>query len=200
MRRIRLAAGLFLAFAFLFLSTGGAHAQWVFVARKVIGRVESMTQSQQKSDTPRYDVATVMLEADPDKVYQTVLATVATHKDYKTRPAQRCDPQHRGHQRQAERRRACGGASGQACPARHRLGHSAQRPIADIFCRGEYPAHLRRDEGGLYGRGAATPIEAAAEGIYRQALPGGASRISSRSLKPRKPCRVMVSARLSLRR
>jgi hypothetical protein len=83
MHRSRLAAGLFLALAFLFLSTSGAHAQWVFVARKVLGRVESMTQSQQQSNTPRYDVATVMLEANPDKVYQTVLATVASHKDYK---------------------------------------------------------------------------------------------------------------------
>ena len=81
MTKHRLAAGLFLALAFLFLSAGGAQAQWVFVARKVIGRVETMTQSPQPN-TPRYDVATVMLEANPDKVYQTVLATIATHKDY----------------------------------------------------------------------------------------------------------------------
>jgi hypothetical protein len=65
------------------LSAGGAHAQWIFVARKVIGRVQSMTQSP-APNTPRYDVATVMLEADADKVYQTVIATIATHKDYKT--------------------------------------------------------------------------------------------------------------------
>ena len=83
MNRHRLAVSLLLAFATLMLSTGGAHAQWVFVARKVIGRVQSMTQSKQP-DTPRYDVATVMLEADADKVYQTVIATIATHEDYKT--------------------------------------------------------------------------------------------------------------------
>ncbi len=75
-------AGLLLALTFLFLSTGNSQAQWVFVARKVIGRVESMTQSQQPN-TPRYDVASVMLEASPDKVYQTVLAQIATHPDYK---------------------------------------------------------------------------------------------------------------------
>jgi hypothetical protein len=75
-------AGLFLALTFLFLSTSASQAQWVFVARKVIGRVESMTQSQQPN-TPRYDVASVMLEANPDKVYQTVLAQIATHPDYK---------------------------------------------------------------------------------------------------------------------
>jgi hypothetical protein len=28
-------------------------------------------------------VASVMLEANPDKVYQTVLATIASHQDYK---------------------------------------------------------------------------------------------------------------------
>jgi hypothetical protein len=82
MIRLRTMVSLLLALGFLALSTGGAEAQWVFVARKVIGRVQSMTQSKQP-DTPRYDVATVMLEADADKVYQTVLATIATHKDYK---------------------------------------------------------------------------------------------------------------------
>ena len=83
MKAFRLSAGLFLALTFLFLSTSGAHAQWVFVARKVIGKVESMTQSKQQAGAPRYDVATVMLEANPAKVYQTVLATVASHRDYK---------------------------------------------------------------------------------------------------------------------
>jgi hypothetical protein len=83
MTRYRLGVSLLLSFAFLVISTSGTHAQWVFVARKVIGRVQSMTQSQQPN-TPRYDVATVMLEADADKVYQVVIATIATHKDYKT--------------------------------------------------------------------------------------------------------------------
>ena len=82
MKLHRFSAGLFLALAFLFVSTSLAQAQWVFVARKVIGRVETMTQSQQPN-TPRYDVASVMLEANPDKVYQTVLAQIATHPDYK---------------------------------------------------------------------------------------------------------------------
>jgi hypothetical protein len=83
MKLHRFSAGLFLALAFLFVSTSLAQAQWVFVARKVIGRVESMTQSKQQAGAPRYDVAQVMLEANPAKVYQTVLATIATHKDYK---------------------------------------------------------------------------------------------------------------------
>ena len=83
MKAFRLSAGLFLALTFLFLSTGGAHAQWVFVARKVIGKVETMTQSKQQSGAPRYDVATVLLEANPAKIYQTVLTTIASHPDYK---------------------------------------------------------------------------------------------------------------------
>ncbi len=69
MKLHRFSAGLFLALAFLFVSTSLAQAQWVFVARKVIGRVESMTQSKQQAGTPRYDVAQVMLEANPAKVY-----------------------------------------------------------------------------------------------------------------------------------
>jgi hypothetical protein len=83
MMRYRLGVSLLLTVTFLVLSAGGAKAQWVFVARKVIGRVQSMTQSKQ-ADAPRYDVATVMLEAEADKVYQVVIATIATHKDYKT--------------------------------------------------------------------------------------------------------------------
>jgi hypothetical protein len=83
MNRHRLAVNLLLTFAFLSLSAGGAHAQWILVARRVIGRVQSMTQSP-APNTPRYDVATVLLEANADKVYQTVIATIATHKDYRT--------------------------------------------------------------------------------------------------------------------
>jgi hypothetical protein len=148
MNRHRLAVSLLLTFAFLMLSAGGAHAQWIFVARKVIGRVQSMTQSP-APDTPRYDVATVMLEADADKVYQTVIATIATHKDYQDRSAQRRDAQCRGQQWKIERRHPCSGLAGQGLRAGHRLGHSAGRGIRDIVCRGQCAAHLPADESGL---------------------------------------------------
>jgi hypothetical protein len=74
-----------LAILLLVLSASAAHAQWVFVARKVIGRVESM---QQKPETaapasPTYDVATVVLEASADQVYRTVLETVHSHPENK---------------------------------------------------------------------------------------------------------------------
>ena len=49
-----------------------AQAQWVFVARKVLGRVEQMTQPSQNGQ-PGYDVATVVLDAPASKVYATAL-------------------------------------------------------------------------------------------------------------------------------
>ena len=60
-----------------------ATAQWVFVARKALGRIESMTQSP-AAGAPRYDVATVILEAPADKVYAAILAGIAKHPDYTT--------------------------------------------------------------------------------------------------------------------
>ena len=49
-----------------------ASAQWVTVARKALGRVEQMTQSQ-GADGPGYDVAAVMLEAPIGGVWEGVL-------------------------------------------------------------------------------------------------------------------------------
>jgi len=74
--------GVSLVFAILLLglSAGAADAQWVFLARKVIGRVESM-QQKPAPDTPTYDVATVVLDASADKVYRTVIETVHTHPE-----------------------------------------------------------------------------------------------------------------------
>jgi hypothetical protein len=54
------------------LASGFAEAQWVLVARKVVGRVEQMSQSQGGSGAS-YDSAAVMLEAPADKVWDAVL-------------------------------------------------------------------------------------------------------------------------------
>lgn len=54
------------------LAPGFAEAQWVLVARKVVGRVEQMSQSQGGSGAS-YDSAAVMLEAPADKVWDAVL-------------------------------------------------------------------------------------------------------------------------------
>ncbi len=56
----------------MLLASGFAEAQWVLVARKVVGRVEQMSQSQ-GGNGASYDSAAVMLEAPADKVWEAVL-------------------------------------------------------------------------------------------------------------------------------
>ena len=51
---------------------GPADAQWVFLARKAVGRIHQMTEGAQ-GGRPGYDFATVMLDASADKVYATAL-------------------------------------------------------------------------------------------------------------------------------
>jgi len=51
------------------------NAQWVFVARKALGRIEQMTQPQTKG-SPGYDVATVVIEGNADKVYNTAIKAI----------------------------------------------------------------------------------------------------------------------------
>lgn len=54
------------------LPVGSADAQWVFVARKAIGRIQHMAEGQQ-GGRPGYDFATVILDAPADKVFATAL-------------------------------------------------------------------------------------------------------------------------------
>ena len=49
-----------------------AQAQWVFIARKALGRIEHMRESQQGGQGS-YDFATVLLDAPADKVFATAL-------------------------------------------------------------------------------------------------------------------------------
>src|SRR5215475_964938 len=51
-----------------------AEAQWVLLAKRAIGRVEQMSQTQPNG--PSYDTAVVLLEAPPDKVYAAVVRGV----------------------------------------------------------------------------------------------------------------------------
>jgi hypothetical protein len=48
-----------------------AQAQWVFVARKVIGRISQMEQPSHGAD-PGYSVANIVLDADARRVFQAV--------------------------------------------------------------------------------------------------------------------------------
>ena len=58
-----------------------AQAQWVMVARAVAGRVEQM--SDRSKDGSGFDVATVVLEANADKVYQAAIQNISARSDLK---------------------------------------------------------------------------------------------------------------------
>ncbi|HKD85813.1 MAG TPA: hypothetical protein VKB58_13765 [Terriglobales bacterium] len=66
--------------AFAILFSAGAQAQWVMVARAVSGRIQQM--SNKSSNGAGYDVATVVLMANADKVYETALSSLkANHPE-----------------------------------------------------------------------------------------------------------------------
>src|ERR1700756_4581715 len=64
------------------LSGGSASAQWVMVARAVSGQIQQMSHKGENG-SGGYDVATVMLEANADKVYSTALASLKAHEGIK---------------------------------------------------------------------------------------------------------------------
>ncbi len=72
MRLCVLAAAL-MGFSATLLPIEPAHAQWVFVARKALGRIEQMREGHQDGGRSGYDFATVLLDAPADKVYATAL-------------------------------------------------------------------------------------------------------------------------------
>jgi hypothetical protein len=53
----------------------------VFVARRVLGRVETMSQQSTQPGGPSYDSAAVMIEAPPQKVYETAVAALRKASD-----------------------------------------------------------------------------------------------------------------------
>lgn len=59
-----------------------AEAQWVLLARRAIGRVEQMSQTQGQ-DGASYDAAAVMLDAPADKVFGAVLSGLRKRSDLK---------------------------------------------------------------------------------------------------------------------
>ena len=71
------------AVAFLVLCAGAisVQAQWVAVAHAVAGRVQQM--SDRSKDGSGFDVATVVLEANADKVYQTAIRNLSARSDLK---------------------------------------------------------------------------------------------------------------------
>lgn len=69
-RKALLAATLFAATV---LPLVPAEAQWVFVARKALGRIEHMREGSGSAGQPGYDFATVLLDAPADRVFATAL-------------------------------------------------------------------------------------------------------------------------------
>jgi hypothetical protein len=65
--------------ATVLFSAVGAEAQWVMVARAVSGRIQQM--SNKPANGPGYDVATVVLTANADKVYQTAMKSLQARTD-----------------------------------------------------------------------------------------------------------------------
>jgi hypothetical protein len=59
--------------ASLALPFASAEAQWVFVARKALGRIHQMTEGSQQNGRAGYDFATVLLDAHADKIFSTAL-------------------------------------------------------------------------------------------------------------------------------
>ena len=57
----------------LVLPFAPAEAQWVFVARKALGRIHQMTEGGQPNGRSGYDFATVLLDAHADKIFSTAL-------------------------------------------------------------------------------------------------------------------------------
>ena len=57
----------------LMLPFAPAQAQWVFVARKALGRIHQMTEGSQPNGRAGYDFATVLLDAHADKIFSTAL-------------------------------------------------------------------------------------------------------------------------------
>lgn len=55
----------------IMLLSSGADAQWVFLGRKAVGAVSRLTTKT--PDGASYDVSSVLIEARPEKVYDTAV-------------------------------------------------------------------------------------------------------------------------------
>ncbi len=61
------------ALAALLCYTSVAEAQWVLLGRKALGVINTLSSQGREKAGQGYDVATVLLEADADKVYSTAV-------------------------------------------------------------------------------------------------------------------------------
>jgi hypothetical protein len=114
------------------LASSVAEAQWVLLARKVVGRVEQMSQQQPDGDAA-YDSAAVMIEVPAEKVYAVAVRNIqgrAGHYRHRTERHAAPDP--------VFERRADRGSSGQRIGGQSFTAHDhvgAQRDAAE--CSGD---------------------------------------------------------------
>lgn len=66
--------------ALFLLLTNSVQAQWILAARAARHEINRMTQ---RSGSGGYDVATVVLDADPSKVYDKTIERLKTHPEVK---------------------------------------------------------------------------------------------------------------------
>lgn len=66
--------------ALILVLTTSVHAQWIMAARAAKHEINRMTQ---RSESGGYDVATVVIEADPTKVYDKTIELLKTHPEVK---------------------------------------------------------------------------------------------------------------------
>lgn len=62
-----------MALTALLCYTGVAQAQWIFLGKKAVGVVNRLTSKAFEKQGQGYDAATVLLEANADKVYGTAI-------------------------------------------------------------------------------------------------------------------------------
>ena len=61
--------------------TSVAQAQWIFLGKKALGVINSLTNQGREKEGQGYDVVTVLLEADADKVYSTAVDLLKENPD-----------------------------------------------------------------------------------------------------------------------
>ena len=66
----------------VFFYTATAQAQWIFLGRKALGVVNRLVSQDHEKQGQGYDVATVLLEADADKVYGTAVDLLKGNPNY----------------------------------------------------------------------------------------------------------------------
>jgi hypothetical protein len=67
--------------ALSFLPVGTADAQWVYLGRKALGKVQQFTSERNDSRQPGFEVATVLIEARADKVYGKAIALLQENRN-----------------------------------------------------------------------------------------------------------------------